>query len=141
MKTALCAALLLLCSCPGLFSQTKHPSVRIVFECQCQDDTGTRFAAAFRELLAASPRYAEVTDAIEHPAGDKTVLFNWHVKAVSVDGSTSATGANAAISLVLLRGEDIFVTQSVQICGRLRAESCARSAFAKLDDRISAWGD
>lgn len=139
MKAALCAVVLLVCSCPALFSQTKHPSVRIVFDCQCQDDTGSRFAAAFRELLAASPRYAEVTEPIEHPAGGNTVLFNWHLKVVSVDGS--ASGANAAISLVLLRGEDIFISQSVQLCGRLKAEACARSAFAKLDDRIAAWGD
>lgn len=141
MKTALCAVVLLVCSCPALFSQTKHPSVRVVFDCQCQDDTGARFAAAFKELLAASPRYAEVPEAVEYPAGDNKVVYNWHVKVVSVDGSANASGANAAISLVLLRGEDIFVTQSVQVCGRLRADACARSAFMKMDDRISAWGN
>ena len=141
MKAALCAVVLLVCSSPASFSQTKHPSVRIVFDCQCQDDTGARFAAAFRDLLAASPRYAEVTEPIEHPSGGNAVLFNWHLKVVSVDGSASGTGANAAISLVLLRGEDIFITQSVQLCGRLKAEACARSAFMKVDDRISAWGE
>ena len=141
MKKALCAALLLVCSCPALFSQAKHPSVKLMFECQCKDDTGSRFGAAFEELLEASPRYAAVAEAIEQPAGGKTVVFHWHVKAVSVDGSANGSGASAAISLVLLRGEDIFVAQTVQVCGRQKADACARSAFAKMDDRIAALGD
>lgn len=58
-----------------------------------------------------------------------------------MDGAANTSGANAALSLVLLRGEDIFISQSVQLCGRLKAEACARSAFMKVDDRIRAWGD
>lgn len=141
MKTALFAVVLLVCSSPALISQTKHPSVKLMFQCQCKDDTGSRFAAAFQELLEASPRYAAVAEAIEYPSSSKKVIYNWHVKVVSVDGSANASGANAAISLVLLRGEDIFVAQSVQVCGRLKADACARSAFAKMDDKISAWGE
>lgn len=140
MKMALCAVILLFCCCPAVSSQTKHPSVRIVFDCQCQDETGARFATAFRELLAASPRYAEATEAIEQSGGGH-VSYQWHLKVVSVDGSANGSGANAALSLVLLRGEDIFISQSVQVCGRLKAEACARSALAKVDDRISVWGE
>lgn len=141
MKTAVCAALLLFCSCPALFSQTKRPSVKLMFECQCKDDTGSRFAAAFQALLEASPRYAQVPEAIEQPANENVVIYNWHLKVISVDGSSNASGGNAALSLVLLRGEDIFVWQSVQLCGRQRAEACARTALASMDDRIAAWGN
>jgi hypothetical protein len=141
MKTAYCAVLLLFCSCPALFSQTKHASVKLMFECQCKDDTGSRFAAAFQELLEASPRYAAAEEAVEEPAGENVVVYNWHLKVISVDGSSTASGANAALSLVLLRGEDIFVWQSVQMCGRQRADACARSAFATMDDRIATWGN
>ena len=141
MKTVCCAVLLLFCSCPALFSQTKHASVKMMFECQCKDDTGSRFAAAFQELLEASPRYAPVAEAVEQPANENVVVYNWHLKVVSVDGSSNASGANAALSLVLLRGEDIFVWQSVQMCGRQRADACARSAFATIDDRIVVWGN
>lgn len=140
MKTAFCAVLLLVCSCP-LFSQSRKPRIGIVFDCQCQDDTGARFASTFRELLASSLRYEEVSSAVERQAGEKDVAYHWHLKVISIDGSANGAGANAALSLVLLRGEDVFVTQSVQMCGRLKADACARSAFAKLDDRISAWGE
>ena len=140
MKTALCAALLLICSCP-LFSQTRKPRIGIVFDCQCQDDTGTRFASTFRKLLASSLRYEEVSNAVEHRAADKDVAYHWHLKVISIDGSTNGTGANAALSLVLLRGEDIFVTQSVQFCGRQKAVACAESAFRLVDGHVGAWGE
>lgn len=140
MKTALCAVLLVFCSCPALFSQTKHPSVKLMFECHCKDETGSRFGAAFEELIEASPRYTGVAEAVEEPEGQGVLVYNWHLKVMSVDGSSGA-GANAALSLVLLRGDDIFVWQSVQMCGRQKADACARSAFAAMDDRIAAWGN
>lgn len=92
MKPALCTALLLACSYPSLLSQTRTEPVPqtplttqtqsvpqteprklwIAFSCECEDQTGSLFGLAFRDLLATSPRYGEAFQAEEKSADGKT---------------------------------------------------------------------
>lgn len=138
MKTAIGAALLILCSCPSAFAQAQQakPRTELVFSCSCSDQAGTLFAAAFRDLLATSPRYIEASQAeLKGPDGKQTI-YNWQLKVVSVDDTSN--GQATAISSVLLLGSSFYMDQYVQVCGRDKAAFCAQQLLALVDSDLNS---
>jgi hypothetical protein len=53
---------LMLLLCPSVFCQ-QPTRIPVVFDCNCDDAVGSLYATAFRDLLAASPRYIETREA------------------------------------------------------------------------------
>lgn len=139
MKTAVCTALLLLCACTPLFSQTSQtkPKTRLVFNCQCTDPVGQLVASAFRDLLATSPRYVEANQAEEKDTNGKTTTYNWKLVVVSEDPTNDNSGQSTAMSAVLLLGDSYYMTQSVQSCGMSRASFCAQQMLSVVDNFLN----
>lgn len=78
----------------------KNPKFRIYFDCTCGDPIGAKYATAFRDLLASSPRYEEASVSQEKPkAGEKYGTYKWTVSVVSVKADEK--GSSTALSLVL----------------------------------------
>jgi hypothetical protein len=67
----------------SVFGQTKRVPVKFV--CQCKDGTGAMFATAFRDLLASSPRYVEVSDSSEKSPDGKSDIPHWKIDVISID--------------------------------------------------------
>lgn len=137
---ALVGLILLCILCPTLHSQTSSPGtpvhIPIYFECQCDDDSAARFASAFRDIIATSPRYTMAGAAQEQLPGEKYQTPHWHLKVLSLDTTQDNSGAGTALSEVLLIGDNLYITQSIQLCGRNKAVECAQSAFAMLDKHV-----
>ncbi len=132
------AALCFLAGAPKAGAQ-EPKRIKVVFECQCDDDVGRLYATAFRDLLASSPRFVEATNSAEVDSNGAIIDFNWKVVVVSIDPSDNKRGDRTAMSVVFLRGNSTFVTSLVQTAGRLRVEDAARSALSHLDSEVHAW--
>lgn len=118
------------------FAQQK-PKIKVVFECSCDDPVGSLFATAFRDALANSPRYIETDKAEIKDSAGKTVEFHFKISVVSVDGGTSNSGISTALSDVFLVGDNFYLNNMVQSCGRDRIALCAASLLSSLDGIIN----
>lgn len=133
MKT-LAVLLLLSTNIPAPGQSKKKTEMK--FDCTCEDPVGSRFATAFRDLIAASPRYTQTTLS-EEPVkiGEKGTRSNWVVSIISLDPN-SGSGAQTAMSVVMTVGDTIFWTHWVQTCGANRVNECASSVFSDVDKEI-----
>jgi hypothetical protein len=126
---------LLLSVCFRADGQTKR--LPVVFVCQCSDGTGAIFATAFRDLLAASPRYIEASDPSQVSTDGKQNILNWEIRVISLDPSVNNTGESSAMSIVILLGDGIYGTHLVQWCKRENAGGCARDVLAEFDGYLN----
>lgn len=129
------ALLAFLCFAVPAMGQTK---TTVVFDCTCSDPVGARFATAVRDALASSPRYMLGYTAVEKDKDGKATRYHWHLKAVSLDPTPDNEGRSTAISLVLLVGDDVFLTHMVQSCGINKVDSCAADAVSFMDGYINS---
>lgn len=127
--------LLLFClgTCAVSHAQATDSKTPLVFECQCSDAVGEQYATAFRDLVASSPRYRLTSQATVRDAGGKVLSVNWHVIAVSLDPSLDHDGRSSVISLVLLIGDDIYVSQDAIWCPARTINEGASRALAFID--------
>jgi hypothetical protein len=112
------------------FSQTAvygaKAKTKIAFNCACDDVVGSRYATAFRDLLAKSPRYEE-TDISKDAA--------WDLQVVSVDVDRTDSGHETAISFTINR-HGLYRDSWVSVCGSNKVSSCAADDFSALDDKV-----
>jgi hypothetical protein len=134
------AAVLALLCCALTSAALGQRQVRlpVTFKCTCDDVVGSLYATAFRDLLATSPRFIQVNRAEEKDEKGKTTTLHWNVSVVSVDEGENNSGDSSALSIVFLIGDDIYITQRIQTCGRNRATSCASATLAALDNSIQS---
>jgi hypothetical protein len=130
------ALLLFLCCVLPAVGQTNK--IAVAFDCDCTDAVGSRYATAFRDLLAASPRYYMVQNAEEKDKNGKTVAYRWHLKVLSLDPAQNNNGQDSVISAVLLLGDGLYMTQSVQWCPLSQVNSCAASTMSFMDGFLNA---
>lgn len=126
---------LLLCV-PAFAQSTKK--IGVVFNCDCDDITGELYASAMRDLIARSPRFEAVSKGEIKDDKGKVVLYNWRIRAVSIDPTSVASGQSAAIAVVFLLGDSIYISMIVQTCRKTAASECAADALASFDKAISS---
>jgi hypothetical protein len=107
----------------------------VVFECKCNDDVGRLYATAFRDVLAKSPRFIEAYQSREDYGSVKAVL-NLKVVAVSLDPSNDNPGGYTALSVVILLGDSMYLTQTTLFCSKAGVEHCASSTLADVDQQF-----
>jgi|SRR5579872_4325761 len=142
---ALVGLVLLFAVCPIVHSQSTGtaptpatPSrTKLYFTCQCDDDVAARFASAFRDILATSPRYVATDEPSETVPGAQYPQLHWHFVVVSLDIS-NGSGSSTALSEVLLLRNGFYMTQWVQGCGREKVADCAQTAFASIDKFVNS---
>jgi hypothetical protein len=131
-------ALTVLLCCSGLAFCQESAKTRVVFDCQCEDAVGHLYATAFRDVLATSPRYTQ-TALAESKKADGSALYSWHLQAISLDPEDGAdAGHSTVLSLVILVGNDTFISHLVQTCGINVVTKCASQTLAYVDDAISS---
>lgn len=135
MKKSL-VLLLLLCSFLPAFGESGK--IAVVFDCECTDSVGARYATEVRDLLAASPRYYLAYSAEEKDKNGKISSYHWHFKVLSLDPSSNNDGSSTVLSVVLLVGDSIFMTQQVQTCGASRISACAANTISFMDGFINS---
>ena len=129
--TAKLGVVMLILSPLSALAQAK---MNVFFTCQCDDPVGSEFATAFRDLLATSPRFQEVSNPETKDENGKVKSLAITVKVVSVDDkSPGSTGgvATALSTVVLIR--DVYFNQQVQTCGRNVVKECAAATLAFVD--------
>ncbi len=131
----LLGVLLLFCGLAPALGQAKK--IGIVVDCNCTDPVGTLYATALRDQIATSPRYELAYKAEEKDASGKTVHYHFHLKVVTLDPTNSDDGLSTVISAVLLVGNDTYLTQQVQSCGRSRVKECASGTLAFIDGYLN----
>jgi hypothetical protein len=132
MKNLVVTAMLLFAS-PLLAQQNTPKNFRIIFTCTCGDATGRAFASAFRERIAATPRYTEVADT---SANQDNAL---KLRVVSLDLSSSRV-SGSVMSTVLTMG-DTYVDNWIQTCNPSIANSCVSTMFSSIDKEILYLAD
>ena len=127
-------ALWLLCfSSLCLAQKVKTP---VVFECTCDDGGGLLYATKFRDALATSPRYTEVSKTKNGATEDGR--YYWTVSVVTIDGDgENNRGLSSAVSAAIFVGNTIFDGNYVQVCGRDVVTACAQKLLAILDKEVS----
>lgn len=129
------AVLLFLLGAASSFGQSSSPAASsktaVAFSCTCTDEVGQLYASALRDQIARSPRYrlAESAEAgtKEHP------IFHLNIEVVSIDDSFSNSGQKAAMSVVFLMGNSMYIGSDVQTCGIDKVDLCVRETLAELD--------
>jgi hypothetical protein len=106
---------------------------KVKIDCTCNDAVGARFATALRDVVASSPRYVE-TPLSNEPGKDAP--WHWVISIVSVDGELNNPNVSTALSIVILVGDDIFMSQFVQVCGSEKIKDCAAHTFASFDAEV-----
>jgi hypothetical protein len=96
-------------------------------ECTCEDSAGSQVATALRDLIAASPRYNSVN---ENRGGWRMVL---------VSAAVTASDSASAIGYRILRGNIVFHSSGVRVCGKDSVDWCARSLYSSLDEEASSF--
>ena len=127
--------LFLCCLLPAAGQSPKTP---VVFDCDCTDSVGSQYATAVRDLLAASPRYTLAFTAEEKGKDGKPTTFRWHIKGLSLDPSSNNNGQDSVISVVLLVGDGIYMTQQVQWCPQSKIQSCAAGTVSFMDGYVNS---
>lgn len=129
---------LLLCLSPYAFGQNQTSKTPIHFICSCDDSIGARYATAFRDLIASSPRYIEANKAEEYGPDGKTIAkYNWVIDVVSIDTDAPvATGNESALAVVIKVGNTFYWTHWIQICGSAKAAYCASTTLADFDAEV-----
>ncbi len=122
---------------PGVAWGQSKPRTPVKFECQCSDQVGSLYATAFRDLLAQSPRYQEVSAAVEKDTTGKITALTFHILVVSIDPSGQNEGKAAAIAVTLLIGDDYYESQQVQWCPSSDVKRCAEGTMSFMDGLIS----
>ena len=123
--------------CPIALGQEQPHKTAIYLECPCSDPVGSVYATALRDAIASSPRYAETHNSEEKDSNGKVKVYHWHLDIISLDPFNNG-GQNAVLSLVLLAGDDIFMTHSVQFCPKVEMQSCVQQTVAFFDSFISS---
>lgn len=121
-------ATLLLLSSSAAWGQSTPARQNVIFHCNCDEQVGSLIATAFRDDLARSPRYREVVE--DKDSKESSLRFF-----VLTMDDIPESHDHVAYSAVLLFG-DAFITHEVGICGRTRAEGCAKDLLAFVDH---AW--
>jgi hypothetical protein len=130
-----------LSSAPPANEEPAPPKIKVYFDCTCDDTAGARYATALRDLIASSPRYVASTT-FEDPAtlpGENYPRFHWVVSAASINVADSSGAIRTAISVVIRAGRDIFMSQSVFLCGENAVAGCAADTLASLDSKAANW--
>ena len=139
MRYLIAVAAVLLCAfCPAYAQKTTLPRTQVVFSCQCDDAVGQLYATDLRDLLATSPRYVQTDNAVVTDSAGKVLHYRWHLQVLSMDPSESNSGQDSVISVAILLGNTIFMTQDVQWCPIGQAEGCARSTLAGFDSYVNS---
>lgn len=94
----------------------------VAFECTCKTATAQAYAAAFHELLAASPAYAENAGALKLSVVAQNPL---------PDGDGDA-GSPMIMSVVILY-KGVMMQQWVQSCGGSNVRNCAVQTYMTMD--------
>jgi hypothetical protein len=129
---------LLLFVCCLLPAVGQNNKTAIVFDCQCTDSVGSQYATSVRDLIAASPRYYLADNAEGLDKNGKPNPYQWHLKVVSLDPSQNNNGQSTVLSVVLLLGNSIYMTQSVQWCPLSQASWCAASTISFMDGFLNS---
>jgi hypothetical protein len=90
------------------------------------------YCSALKDVVATSPRYEELSGT-DHPVGG-----HWELAIITIDNSVgNEKGLATAVSVSLLRNGFIFVTSTVQTCGRDAVKICATQTLAEMDQAIN----
>lgn len=122
-------------------AQSLHQKIPVHFQCTCSDVVGQLYATAFRDAIATSPRYQEAATAEEKGEKGEETKYNWQVRVVSIDPSKESDGNTTALSVVILIGDSVYLSQIVQTCGRNKAAVCAADTFSSLDGAIHSGSE
>ena len=138
MKQIWLLLFLVLNGLPACLAQHASVKTDVNFDCTCDDSVGRLYATAFRDLIASSPRYSLASVAEVKGSDGKTSKYNLNIKVVTLDddasGNRRGSGISTVISVVLLVGDDPYLDNLVQTCGRDVVASCAASTLAYLDE-------
>jgi hypothetical protein len=119
---------LILLSTVSSRAQKAPPVVyNLIVSCTCTDTVGKGYARSLRDLIATSPRYAEITDSKDNEK--RALLISVVTLPLGDDSDGEAKGA--AISVVFVFN-GTFVSQYVQTCGE-DTKSCAQKTFDSVD--------
>lgn len=120
LKFSIGAGILLFAS----VARAQAPEVKkdVAFECTCKTATAQAYAAAFHELLAASPAYEENAGALKLSVVAQNPL---------PDGDSDA--ASPVIMSVVILYKGVMMQQWVQSCGGLNVKSCAVQTYTTMD--------
>jgi hypothetical protein len=137
MRLSTCVRALLVCALLALQSHAQDTGHRVripvKFECNCADEVGQLYATAFRDILASSPRFVSEVG-FDNSGGSSSGPPSMRVNVVSVDPFND--GQVTAMSIAFILGSTTYLTHVVRWCPKDRANSCAASTFAELDDQV-----
>ena len=128
-RTTSVAVVVLMMSVAVAFSDAQTKKTKVHFVCACSDVVGSKYATAFRDLLATSPRYEATSDFVQGKGSD-AVWFGG-VRVVSVDPSVNNSGERTVLAVTFTFGP-AYVDTYVQTCSTDPKE-CAQSTFAAMD--------
>ncbi|WP_419806007.1 hypothetical protein [Terriglobus sp.] len=98
----------------------------------CDNTVGRAYGRAFRDLLAKSPRYHELSDTAEN----RKKAVNVGVVSIEEKAGGDSVGAAAFASVFLL--DSVYLDHVVQSCGVNKSEKCAQDLFDSLDEDVDA---
>lgn len=119
---------------------TETARIPVAFDCQCTDTVGAAYEKDFREMLSQGSKYGLATEAAVTSNGGKVVVKNWHIGVMSLDPSPENNGQYAALSIVVLRGNDEFILQDVQMCSRTTVHECTLSTLGTFSRLLKMMG-
>jgi hypothetical protein len=129
MKIRFAELLIFLLGIAGAHAQKPAPKVRnVIVSCTCTDSVGKAYSRALRDIIAKSPRYAELSDTKENRK--QALLLS--IITLPIDDDSQGTSSEGAISIVFAF-DAVFLNQYVQVCGINAAERCAQTTLDSVD--------
>jgi len=130
-------ACLLMLSSVAFGQATQRTKVK--FNCTCDDAVAARYATAFRDLLAASPRFVETSLASEPTReGSKAKTYHWVISVLSIDTDNPERGIEIALSVIVTLDDSVF-SHTIQTCGSAAASNCAARTLSEFDKTIHSF--
>lgn len=132
MPTRAILLLVLVSLAPFCFAQAEK--IPVVVEHTGRDSVGQRLVFELREVIRGSQSMRLVTPS---EAGPRIVVHVATVEGISSSpGTSTAASISIAYDSVSILFSGYFVGSSVQTCGSLRTQECARDMAASIDAAI-----